>query len=105
MTLKKPADADHPIHDLIRDRWSPRAFADKPVPKETLLSLLEAPPRFGPLGDTCLSQEVTNATLRLAALVNGATRMSRLRQESAGDRTQFCGGKLPTRCFSPGRLG
>lgn len=42
MTLKKPADADHPIHDLIRERWSPRAFADKPVPKETLLSLLEA---------------------------------------------------------------
>lgn len=42
MTLRKPADADHPIHDLIRDRWSPRAFADRPVPKETLLSVLEA---------------------------------------------------------------
>ncbi len=42
MTLKKPADADHPIHELIRARWSPRAFADKPVPKEKLLSVLEA---------------------------------------------------------------
>lgn len=42
MTLKKPAAADHPIHDLMRDRWSPRAFADKPVAKETLLTLLEA---------------------------------------------------------------
>ncbi len=42
MTLRKPADADHPIHDLIRERWSPRSFADKPVPRETLLSLLEA---------------------------------------------------------------
>ena len=42
MTLKKPADANHPIHDLIRERWSPRAFADKPVAKETLLSVLEA---------------------------------------------------------------
>lgn len=42
MTLEKPADADHPIHDLIRDRWSPRSFADKPVSRETLLSLLEA---------------------------------------------------------------
>lgn len=42
MTLKKPADADHPIHDLIRARWSPRAFADKPVAKKTLLTVLEA---------------------------------------------------------------
>ena len=42
MTLKKPADANHPIHDLIRERWSPRAFAAKPVAKETLLSVLEA---------------------------------------------------------------
>jgi len=42
MTLKKPADADHPIHDLIRNRWSPRAFAGKPVAKETLLRVLEA---------------------------------------------------------------
>jgi nitroreductase len=42
MTLKKPAIADHPIHDLIRERWSPRAFADKPVPKKALLSILEA---------------------------------------------------------------
>lgn len=42
MTLKKPADANHPIHDLIRERWSPRAFANKPVAKETLLSVLEA---------------------------------------------------------------
>lgn len=42
MTLKKPADADHPIRDLIRNRWSPRSFADKPVAKETLLSLLKA---------------------------------------------------------------
>ncbi len=42
MNLKKPADADHPIHDLIRNRWSPRAFAGKPVAKETLLRVLEA---------------------------------------------------------------
>ncbi len=42
MTLKKPADADHPIHDLIRNRWSPRAFAGTPVAKTTLLTVLEA---------------------------------------------------------------
>lgn len=39
----KPAGAEHPIHPLIRDRWSPRAFdPDRLVKREDLLSLLEA---------------------------------------------------------------
>ena len=40
--VRKPADASHPIHDLISERWSPRAFADRPVEREKLYSLLEA---------------------------------------------------------------
>lgn len=40
--MQKPAPADHPIHDLLRHRWSPRAFSDKPVPAEILRSLFEA---------------------------------------------------------------
>jgi nitroreductase len=40
--LRKPADASHPIHELISERWSPRAFADRPVEREKLYSLLEA---------------------------------------------------------------
>jgi nitroreductase len=40
--MNNPAAADHPIHDLIRHRWSPRAFADKPVLHEVLRSLFEA---------------------------------------------------------------
>src|SRR5713101_3636186 len=40
--MQKPATPDFPIHDLIRDRWSPRAFADKPVEPEVLASLFEA---------------------------------------------------------------
>lgn len=38
----KPAITSAPVHDLIRDRWSPRAFADKPVPRDALASVLEA---------------------------------------------------------------
>lgn len=38
----KTAQADHPILEPIRQRWSPRAFADRPVAAETLLSVLEA---------------------------------------------------------------
>lgn len=40
--MQKPAQTDSPVHDLIRDRWSPRAFAPKPVPAGALRSLLEA---------------------------------------------------------------
>ncbi len=41
-TASKPAPTDHPVHDLIERRWSPRAFATAPVEEEKLLSLLEA---------------------------------------------------------------
>lgn len=40
--MKKPADVQFPIHDLLRRRWSPRAFADQPVEREKIKSLLEA---------------------------------------------------------------
>ncbi len=40
--MEKPADAQYPIHDLIKRRWSPRAFSDRPVEPDTLRSLLEA---------------------------------------------------------------
>ena len=40
--MKKSAPAGHPIHELIRERWSPRAFLDKPVEPAKLLSVLEA---------------------------------------------------------------
>jgi nitroreductase len=40
--MQKPAATEFPVHDLISNRWSPRAFADKPVPPEVLRSLFEA---------------------------------------------------------------
>ena len=40
--MHKPAPTDLPVHDLIRDRWSPRAFADKPIEPAVLASLFEA---------------------------------------------------------------
>ncbi len=40
--MDKPADTLYPIHELFRHRWSPRAFSDQPVERETLLSVLEA---------------------------------------------------------------
>ncbi|WP_180541306.1 nitroreductase family protein [Nevskia soli] len=40
--MEKPAAASHPIHELLIRRWSPRAFADRPVPHDVLLRMFEA---------------------------------------------------------------
>jgi nitroreductase len=40
--MQKPAPSDFPVHQLIRDRWSPRAFADRAIPQDVLRSLFEA---------------------------------------------------------------
>jgi nitroreductase len=40
--MQKPASTDFPVHELIRNRWSPRAFADKAVEPDALRSLFEA---------------------------------------------------------------
>jgi nitroreductase len=40
--MHKPAATDVVLHELIRNRWSPRAFSEKPVPPEVLRSLFEA---------------------------------------------------------------
>jgi nitroreductase len=42
MHVPKQAATDHPIHSLIAERWSPYAFAEKPVPVTELQSLFEA---------------------------------------------------------------
>src|SRR5438477_3302228 len=40
--MDRPALNEYPIHDLLRRRWSPRAFADRPIEPDKLRSLLEA---------------------------------------------------------------
>lgn len=40
--MQKPAETQFPVIDAIRDRWSPRAFAETPVEREKLGSLFEA---------------------------------------------------------------
>jgi len=40
--MEKPADTHYPIHDLLRQRWSPRAFSDRAVSHDVLCSLMEA---------------------------------------------------------------
>ena len=40
--MEKPADTQYPIHDVLRQRWSPRAFDDRSIEPEKLRSLFEA---------------------------------------------------------------
>lgn len=40
--MKKPATTDVPLNEIIRNRWSPRAFSDQAVAPDTLRSLFEA---------------------------------------------------------------
>lgn len=47
--MEKPTANDHPIHDVLRARWSPRAFDARPVTDDELFSLFEAA-RWSPSG-------------------------------------------------------
>ena len=40
--MKNLAPAEYPVHELIRERWSPRAFSAKEISSEDLRSLFEA---------------------------------------------------------------
>lgn len=40
--MEKPAVTSLPLHDLLCRRWSPRAFADRPVSADVLRTLIEA---------------------------------------------------------------
>lgn len=40
--LKKPAQTSAPINEVLRERWSPRAFQTKAVSKADLTAILEA---------------------------------------------------------------
>jgi nitroreductase len=40
--MEKPAQTEYPILEVIKRRWSPRAFADRMVEPEKLLTLFEA---------------------------------------------------------------
>src|SRR5580693_8113955 len=40
--MKRPAPTEVSVHAIVRERWSPRAFSNKPVAPEVLHSLFEA---------------------------------------------------------------
>ena len=42
MVMEKSAETQYPIHELLRRRWSPRAFSDRRVDPAIMRSLLEA---------------------------------------------------------------
>jgi nitroreductase len=76
--MQKPATTRYPIHALIQERWSPRAFAERPVEPGKLHSLFEAarwaPSSFNeqPWGFIVAAKQDAEAHAALAAcLVEG----------------------------------
>lgn len=47
--MQRPADTQHDIHELLKQRYSPRAFSAQPIEADKLLSLFEAA-RWAPSG-------------------------------------------------------
>lgn len=39
--MQNPTNNNYPVNNLVKQRWSPRAFSTKPVEKEKLQSILE----------------------------------------------------------------
>lgn len=42
MTISNTRESEYPVDPLFLDRWSPRAFDGRPMPKEHLLTILDA---------------------------------------------------------------
>jgi len=40
--ISKPADTQHPIHEVLAQRWSGRAFEPAPLTREHIVTLMEA---------------------------------------------------------------
>src|SRR5438045_9611398 len=40
--MEKPAETTYPIEEILKRRWSPRAFADRMIEREKLQSLFES---------------------------------------------------------------
>lgn len=56
---EKVASNEYPVIELIKNRWSPRAFSSNPVEEETIMSLLEAA-RWAP---SCFNEQPWNFIL------------------------------------------
>ncbi len=74
--MENPTQNDHPIHDLLRRRWSPNAFDDRPIEPEKLRSLLEAA-RWAPSSSNLqpwhfiVAEKGTEGHARLAGCLTG----------------------------------
>jgi len=75
--LQKPAETQFAIHDLLKNRWSPRAFSNRPVEPEKLASLFEAA-RWSPSGGNSqpwsfivITQESPEAHQKLVETMTG----------------------------------
>ncbi len=77
MDHEKKAAAGHPINDLLARRWSPRAWADRAVSRDTLASLFEAA-RWAP---SCFNEQPWRYVIALREDTGGFERLASLLTE------------------------
>lgn len=79
--LNKTAATAYPIHPILAERWSPRAFSDQPIPPDVLGSLFEAA-RWAPSSSNeqpwrfvVIRQEDEAIHSRMAEVLSGNNRL------------------------------
>ncbi|MCL4831381.1 MAG: nitroreductase family protein [Caldilineaceae bacterium] len=79
--LNKTAITQYPIHPLLAERWSPRAFSGQPIPAHVLGSLLEAA-RWSPSSSNeqpwrfvLIRREDEDAHSRMVETLSGSNRL------------------------------
>jgi nitroreductase len=68
---QKETPTDNPINDLIKNRWSPVAFDDRPIERETIFSLFEAA-RWAP---SCFNEQPWSFIIAEKSKAEDFTRM------------------------------
>lgn len=59
IVIDKIAETEYPVIDLVKNRWSPRAFSSTPIENEKIMSMLEAA-RWTP---SCFNEQPWNFIL------------------------------------------
>lgn len=78
--MNKPTDNRYPIHSLLRDRWSPRAFSEHRIESDKLASIFEAAKwspsaaNLQPWGFLFVTQEDAQAREKLVATLTERNR-------------------------------
>ena len=109
--MEKPANTDYPIEEILRRRWSPRAFSERMVETEKLKRLFEAV-RWAPSSPRLLAytppveygwtaSHRPRAHSRCLSSSAGSSQMASGKQSKSADRFPYAVASSGTRAMAP----